>query len=275
MISIQIRTSPRANLTSVLCGLACLIGCWIVVPSKTMAQSTVQRDSQALAIISQAIATVGSQDLLNSIQDFTETGTVTYYTQDQVTGDATIKTRGSNQFRVDANLSTGLRTIVVSANSGAMIDAGGSSRPISGQSAADLPNIMSPYQPLIAAIQDSSISIFYGGLVTHNGISAYDIRIQNSFTAAQDPDGTRGAREARDFYIDSNALLVIAVSDQIHFGSDDMGLLHEIDYSNYQAEAGVLMPLGVSESVGGTLDCSITIGQVVFNSGLTDNDFSW
>src|SRR5579859_1547089 len=143
MINIQIRSnSICASLTSAFWGLACLIGIGIFVPSTTLAQTSVQRDQQALTILSQAVAAGGSQDLLNSIQDFTEIGTVTYYLQEQVTGNATIKGRGSNQFKLGAGLSTGQRTIVVSANSGALIDVDGSSRPISGQSAVDLANIM-------------------------------------------------------------------------------------------------------------------------------------
>jgi hypothetical protein len=276
MMTIQFRfDSICTSLTPAYWGLPCLIGLWIFVTSTTLAQTAVQRDSQALSILSQAVAVGGGQDLLNSVQDFTETGAVTYYLQDQTTGNATIKGRGSNQFKLAADLSTGQRTIVVSANSGALTDVDGSSRPISGQTAADLGNIMFPYQPLIAAIQNASISVIYGGQVDHNGISTYNIRIQNTYTATQDPDGTRGTREARDFYIDAAAFVVVAISDQLHFTTSDEGLAHEIDYSNYQPESGVLMPSGVTESLNGTPDCSITVTQVAFNSGLSDNDFSW
>jgi hypothetical protein len=276
MMTIQFRLdSICTSLTQAYWGSACLIGLWIFVTSTTLAQTVVQRDPQAIAILSQAIAVGGGQDLLNSIQDFTETGAVTYYLQDQITGNATIKSRGSNQLKLAADLSTGQRTIVVSANSGALTDVDGSSRPISGQTAADLGNIMSPYEPLIAAIRDSSISVINGGQVNHDGTSTYDIRIQNTYTAAQDPEGTRGAREARDFYIDASVFVVVAISDQLHFTTNDEGITHEIDYSNYQPESGVLMPLGVTESLNGTPDCSIAVTQVAFNSGLTNDDFSW
>lgn len=40
--------------------------------------ATVQRDPQALAILAQIIQAGGGVDLLTSIQDLSETGTVTY-----------------------------------------------------------------------------------------------------------------------------------------------------------------------------------------------------
>jgi len=254
------------------CGLwLCM---WVCGPT-TVAQTTIQRDQQALTIIAQIITAGGGQDALLSIQDITASGTVTYYGADQTTGNATIKSRGSNQFRLDADLPAGRRTTVVTGNSGELIDADGSFLPISRQNALDLGSIAFPYKPLISALQDSSISIFYIGLVDHNGASAYDIRIQNTYTSNQDPHGTRGAREARDFYIDSNSFVVLSISDELHFGAEDNGIAHEIDYSNYQVENGVLMPLGVADNVNGAIDCSITIQGVIFNSGLTDADFLW
>jgi hypothetical protein len=158
-----------------------------------------------------------------------------------------------------------------------MKEANGWIRPIQRQSANDLGSFMLPYLPLLAAVQDSSTSIVYIGLVTHNGAPAHDIRLVQAFSKAQDPRGNRAAREARDFYIDSKTLLVVAISDRIHFraGPNDKGVPHEILYSNYEPKDGSMMPLMISETIHGVTEFSMTLSQVSFNSGLADSDFTW
>lgn len=265
----------RIRASSPMCGLLCVICAGVSTLSRVVAQTAVQRDQQALIVIAQTIAAGGGQDLLRSIQDLTETGNVTYYWSEPVTATVTIKSRGLQQFRTDTVLSEGQRSTIVNGGGGSQIEVDGTIRTISGQSASDLGCLTFPYPPLIAAMQDSSTNVIYVGLVAHNGTSAYDVRIQKTYSLNQDPQGTRGAREARDFYIDSNALVVVAISDQFHSGTNDQGLAHEIDYSNYQPENGVMMPLQIAESANGAPGSLITIGQVVFNSGLNDADFTW
>jgi len=257
-----------------LLGVMCL---WFLAPKVAYAQDSVQRDQQALTLIAQVIATGGGQDLLTSIQDLTETGTVTYNFAEPVTGNVTVRSRGLHQFRIDADLPQGRRTTVVNGESGSLMQADGQRWPIHRQSAAGLGSLTLPYLPLIDAMQDSSVSIVYGGLTTHNGASAYDIRLQRVYTKQQDPSGNRGAREAREFYIDPKTLLVSAVSDRIHFGvdSNDEGVPHEILYSNYQSENGIIVPLTIMETVRGVTGFTMNLNQVTVNSGLDGSEFAW
>jgi hypothetical protein len=241
-----------------------------------VAQGTLQRDQQALTVLNQTIAAGGGPELLASVQDYTEKGAITYNSTDQVTGDVTVKGRGLHQFKVEADLSTGKRTTVVNGESGSMKETNGWVRPIYRQGAADLGGLTLPYLPLIAAMQDSSTSIIYGGLVSHNGTPAYDIRLLKVYTKGQDPSGDRGVKEARDFYIDPKALLVVAISDRIHFGvgPHDEGVPHEIIYSNYQPESGITVPLTIVETVRGVTGVTMKLSQIALNSGLSDSDFS-
>jgi len=186
-----------------------------LVPGTCLSQIAVQRDQEALSILKQTIAAGGGQELLASIRDCTETGTITYNYEDSVTGSVTVKSRGSQQFRMDADLSDGKRTTVVDGEGGSLKQADGRSWPIPRQSAADLESLILPYLPLVAGMQDSSTSILYKGTVIHNGASAYDIRMEKVFSARQDPTGKRGAHEARDYYIDPKTFLVAAISDRI------------------------------------------------------------
>jgi hypothetical protein len=104
-------TAPR--LKQVFWGslyLACLCVC---VPSKALSQTAPQRDQQALTILGQTIAVGGGLGLLTSIQDITETGTVKFDWDEEVTGSITIKGRGLREFRMDAELPEGRRSAVV------------------------------------------------------------------------------------------------------------------------------------------------------------------
>jgi hypothetical protein len=241
----------------------------------SFAQTAIQRDQQALTILTQTIAAGGGQDLLTSIHDLTETGTVTYYYDKEISGSITVKSHGLHQFRMDADLPEGRRSTVVNDASGSLTEEDGRFRPVFRQSAADLWSVTLPYLPLIAAIQDSSTKILYGGLTTHNGASVYQIRIEKVYTSQQDTTGVRGNREGRDIYIDPNSFLVIAIFDQIHFNSlQDSGVPHEFLYSNYQTENGIAMPLTISETVRGVTGATMSLSQVTFNTGLSDSDFS-
>ncbi len=268
------RVTRRTALLTKLLGLAYVS---TSIFSVAFGQGAAQRDQQALTIIAQTIAAGGGQDRLNSIQDFTETGTVTYYLDPEVSGTATIKSRGLRQFRMDAELPGGQRSTIVNGRGGSLIDADGRFLPIHSQSAADLGSFAFPYIALIAAVHESSISAMFVGLVKHNGASVYDVRIQKTYPATQDdPERLRGIREGRDFFIDPNTFLVTSIWDVIQTGaSPSEGPPHEIVYSNYQQENGILMPLTVSETVRGVTGFTIQIGQVTFNSNLRDDDFRW
>jgi hypothetical protein len=216
----------------------------------------------------------GGQELLTSIQDITETGTATFYGDEEVRGSITVKGRGLHQFRMDAELPEGRRSTVINAASGSLTEANGRFRPIYRQSATDLWGFTLPYLPLLAALQDASTRIIYRGLATHDNALEHDIRVEIVYTSQQDPTGTRGAREGRDIYIDPKSFQVTAISDQIHFGArGDDGLPHEVLYSNYQSENGIAMPLTISETVRGVTRVTMQLNQVRANSGLTDSDF--
>ena len=256
--------------------MAAIATCIAALAMGTEAQTAVQRDQQALTILSQTIAVGGGQQLLTSIQDLTETGTITYGWGDQPMVDVTVKGRGLHQFKIEADLSKGKRSSVVSGGGGWLKEADGRNWPIYHQSAADLESLTLPYLPLIAAIGDSSTSIVYGGIVTHANAPAYDIRLQRNHTKEQDPSGNLGTREARDFFIDPKTLLVVAISDRIYFGGPtDDGVPHEILYSNYQPESGIMAPLTIAETVRDATGYTMTLSQVTFNSGLADSDFTW
>jgi hypothetical protein len=261
----------------VLLGTLCAIGLWVFAPGAAFSQSSVQRDEQALTILAQTIEAGGGSKLLASIQDITETGKITYHgaNSNDIRGNVTVKGRGLHQLKIEADLSTGQRTTVVNGHGGSVIEADGRRAPLHGQSAEDLGSLTIPYLPLIAAMQDPSISIVYGGLVNHNDASAYNIRLQRVYTKQQDPHGDRARRETRDVYIDPRTFLIAAVVDQFYLaGPKQHSLAHEDRYSGYQTNNGVMMPLAVSQTIGGEIGFTMNLEQVTINAKLTDADFN-
>ena len=265
---------PLGGANATIVGLLCAMGLWLFAPQTAVAQNPVQRDPQALTILAQTITAGGGQELLASIQDFTETGTITYYWADQITGDVTIEGRGLHQFKVVADLPKGRRITVAGSEGGSLTEANGSVRSIPHQSAVGLGNLTLPCVLLSAAAQDPSMSVVYGGLVDHNGTQAYDIRLQRVYDTKQKTE--QGTKEARDFYIDHSSYMVTAVSDQVHSGaSQGDGIPHEILYSNYQSKSGLMTPLTVTETVRGVTTATMNLSQITFNSGLTSTEFTW
>jgi outer membrane lipoprotein-sorting protein len=259
-----------------LLGLLCAISLWFFGPRTALSQNSVQRDQQAITILTQTIAAGGGQQALAAIQDFTETGTITYNFADPVTGNITVKSRGLHRFRIDADLPEGKRSTVVNGDGGSLTQTNGRVRLIHRQNAHDLGSFTLPYLPLIASIRDSTTSIIYFGLVTHDGAPKYYIQLQKVYARLQDSTGNRGAKEVRDYYIDPTTSLVTSVSERISLGrARDAGITREDFYSHYQPENGIMMPLTIAETVQGVPGFTMTLSQVTFNSGLADSDFTW
>lgn len=83
-------------------------------------------DPKGVDILTQSLNAAGAANPLNLIQDFTAAGTITYFwAGEQVQAPATIRARGSDQFRLDASLASGTRSVAISRDSGARKDAEG------------------------------------------------------------------------------------------------------------------------------------------------------
>jgi hypothetical protein len=267
----HLRLGGAGATTFALLGAA---GLWLFASKAALAQNSVQRDQQALAILAQTIAAAGGRYLIASLQDVTETGTATFHLEQEVTGSVSVKERGLHQIKVDADLPEGRRSTVVNGAGGSLTEPDGQFRPINRQICADLGSLTFPYLPVLEAIDDSSITVIDGGLVTYNGASVHKIRIEKAYTSQHDPIGNRGALEGRDIYIDPSALMVVSISDQIHFGRQpENGIFHEMLFSNYRIQNGVPMPMTISERMQGVTSVTLQLDHVAFNSGLTDADF--
>lgn len=237
--------------------------------------STPTRDPQALSILTQCLQAAGGSQAVSTIQDFTGSGTITYYSAgEQVQGTVTVKGRGLTQSRVDASLSDGVHSWIVSKGATFEKNPDGSTSPLPSQNAVKPASATFPLPYLLSVLQDTSVSVSYGGLVTHDGVQVYDIVVQKMLSKSVDPLDTVGNTTKTHFFIDPNALVIQSVQDMAYRKDGGPGASsHEIRFSGYQAVSGVLVPFSITEFVADQKTATIQLSQVGFNSGLTDSDF--
>ncbi len=237
--------------------------------------TTPTRDPQAVSVLVRCLAAAGGTQAITAIQDFTGAGNITYYSAgEQTQGSVTVRGRGLTQFRVDATLQDGVHSWIVSKGAAFQKTPDGSTSPLPSQNAVKPAIATFPLPYLLAVLQDTSISISYGGLVTHDGAQLYDIVVQKTLSQSADPLNTVGNTTKAHFFIDPNSLLIQSVQDMAYRKDGGPGgSSHEIQFTSYQAVNGVLVPFSTTEFIAGQETAAIQLNQVSFNNGLTDSDF--
>ena len=238
--------------------------------------TTVQRDQQALTVLSQVIKAAGGQAALAAIQDITGSGTITYYwAGEEVQGNVTVKGRGTGQFRLDATLTTGVRSWAVNNGTGFTKETNGTVSQIPYHNTVNFGNLAFPISFLSTIIGDASTSITYVGLEARNGVQVHHLRTQKIFPSKIDPGGIVSKLSTRDFFIDSTSFQIVATQDMVHpEGASTIDYPREMQFSDYRTVNGVLVPFAVAEVATGQLTYSIQLNQVTFNTGLQDSDFA-
>lgn len=239
------------------------------------AQQTVQRDPQAVSILAQSVAVAGGVQALSGIQDFTATGTITYFWAGQeVQGPTTVRGLGVSNFRMDANLPDGTHSWVASEAEGSQKNPDGTVSELPWANQVKRLSLTWPYPPILAALNSSSAQISYAGQSSFEGHSAYDVRIEQILPASVDPKGASSSLTTRDFFIDSSTYLVVGITDVAY--PEDFSrkrYAHEIEFSNYQVVNGLQVPFSVTEFITGQKTWTLQLSSVSFNSGLTSSDF--
>jgi outer membrane lipoprotein-sorting protein len=237
--------------------------------------SAVQRDPQAIAVISKALNAAGGVSALAAIQDFTGSGTVTYNWGDSpIQGNVTVKGRGLAQFRVDATLPEGMHSWVMNNGSALEKHHDGTVTSLPFPLTLRPANSTFPFSRLLTALQDTSWSISSVRTVEHGGQQGYDIGLQKMYTDGSDPSGFKSRATKTDFIIDINTFLVLSIQDKAYRKDGSPGdAPHEMQFSNYQSFNGVLVPSSITELISGQQTSTIELSQFTFNSGLGDSDF--
>lgn len=261
-----------------LFGAACCCAIFFPASMVVEAQSTPRRDAQALSFLTQAIAGAGGSSVISAITDFTATGSITYsWDNSSVQGDATIKSRGLTQFRLDSQVPDGTWSMIVSNGAGVLKLPDGTSNAIAYHNVLNAGSLTLPIIPIAAALQDTTITVIDDGVVPLGNGQAHQITIQQNLPSATGSTNQFSIDTKRDYFFDPSSFVLLQVQDTVHPDGDAMngGVQHIIGFSNYQIYGGVLAPLSIADSVGGQSIWSIQMTGITFNTGLSDSDFQF
>jgi outer membrane lipoprotein-sorting protein len=249
-----------------------LILCLPVLAQQTQQATAPQpapRDAQAVSLVTQALVVAGGAAAFNAITDYTATGNITYYGLMNAQGPVTISGRGPSEFRLDASLAAGTRSIVINGAQTTTSDPTGILNQRNIQAPMMTGNFVLPYRQLAAVFNNAQFSLAYNGIVQIDGHSLYDIRAIRILPGQNDPTGSIRIFHTVDFFIDSSTLQLYMTQDAL----PRRGAPRIIQYSNYQTASGVLVPLSINETVGGQQSYTLNLTQINFNVGLQDATF--
>jgi hypothetical protein len=239
----------------------------------TSVEVVAQTDPQAVTLAQQAILSDAGMTALSDFKDFTATGTITYFwADDPVQGSVTVRGRGADQFRLDAYLPVGSRTMVFSRGRGVLTETDGTVTKIPAHNSINEGIPTFPYPVIAAALNDPLSIISYLGNVEINGRQGYRVRIQRRFST--DPDDELSKLRAKDYFIDAQSFLVVKIQDNDHPRNTFFeSFKREIELENYRPMNGILVPTVVREKIVGQTTWEFHLSKIEFNTGLSDTDF--
>lgn len=252
--------------------LTSLILVWFLLTRVVAAQISSSappiQDPQAASVLTQSLTTVGGIPAILAITDYTATGNVTYHWGDDVQGSVTVRGSASGQFRLDANVPTGVRSEAIN----------GESKIKTADGILWLPHYQAPMTPsrlvlpyLLAsrALNSPAFSLFYKGIVELEGRSVHDIQLQRFLPGVADLDGRLREYFTVDFFIDASTFQVLMTQELVAPNR----LVRQIRYSDYRSVNGLLVPFSISEHLIDHPTWLIHLDHINFNTGLSDSDF--
>lgn len=238
-------------------------------------QNRPQSDPQAVSFASQSIAALISG---NAICDVTLPGSVTWsggVTPE--TGTVILLASRAGESRMNLVLPSGTRSGIRDTSTGVAqgqwIAQNGASGLFASQNCAT--DAVWFFPALGSLAQGPNIVLTYAGQETRNGAAVQHIQ---SCVYQSNPLGvspTPQQLSTLDSYLDATLLLPLAINFNAHPDSSaNPNLPVEVDFSNYQALNGVVVPTHIQRSVQGNVLVDIAISSASFNTGLPLSNFT-
>ena len=248
---------------------ASLVICSLLISASIAAQTPPPRDPQAVAILQHSLAAMGGVVPGDSVA----TGAIRLVAGSRIeTGSIRILTRGLDQTAEHTDTQLGRRAVIYSRGLANEIE-GAAVRRLQLELAVTSQSPDFPVGLLTATFRNASAGIQYVGLETLGGSAVHHIRFWNTFPAWR--RSTHLAQfSLKHLWIDvaSGLPRKVAYDRRAALGSAPR-IAVEVSFSNYRNIGGVLYPLVIEKSLNGTPWATITVGSVVFNTGLSDADF--
>jgi hypothetical protein len=229
----------------------------------------VTKDAQAVDVVTQALALAGGSAAITTITDYTATGNVTYYldVDRDVQGSVTVRGRGLNQFRLDANLPLGVRSEVTDGLTTIKTE-DGSVQQLHTQSPLDPARLAMPYLQLDSALKSRGRSLLYKGIVNVDDHPAHEIQVQHFLGGAPGQSPEMISYLTVDFFVDASTFQIVMMQDVL-----PKHLVRQFRYTDFNVVNGVSVPFSISARTNDQDMWLINIGGIKFNSGLQDSDF--
>lgn len=243
----------------------------VVIAFSTHAQQTspiATKDPQAVSILNQAFVAAGGSPAIAAIQDFTGTGTITYYQPQNFQSAVTIRGRALDEFRLDATLASGISAQAISYGQMTLKLASGTVMPVNFDPPPYPTRLVLPYLYLSVALNGPEFSLSYKGVVEIDGHSVNDIEVQEVVPDTVQPSGQFNEYHTIDFFIDASTFQVSMMQDSV-----PNHLVRQTRYSTYETVSGILVPYTITQQSGGLQTWVIQLNQINFNTGLQDSDF--
>ena len=192
--------TTRPYLTGLLC---LLLAPYLAFGQDATTSAETPTDSTAANILLQAVNASGFSDPTRPVTDFTATGKITYFwAGEEVSGTATLLGRRGGQFRLDAQLPNGTRSIRVSRGTGWIKEPDGKVRAIATHNAINMGIMTFPILDIATNLDDPQTSTQYLGSEAIAGVQASKVWVQKTFSSSQDPDGALAKLCAREYFVD-------------------------------------------------------------------------
>jgi hypothetical protein len=265
-----------------------LVFCLLLLNSSVWGQQIQQatattpalQDPQAVSVLNQALAVAGGATSVKAVTDYTATGSITYHWNPEEQGTVTLLGLGFDQIRLDANLSRGIYSSVISAGQT-------STKTEDGKLAQYPPSYSVPtsdayeYQPpmfpgsfvipqmqLVPMLNSQRYNISYKGIVQLDGNSVHDVLVQRVVPGQTQPDHMTEYHTI-EFFIDATTFQIVMTQDIV-----PKHIIHQVRYSDYRLVNGVLIPFSISEQMGDQRTRDIQLSQMSFNAGLQNSAFA-
>src|SRR5581483_4035659 len=204
----------------------------------------------------------------SQIRDYVGVGTITYYwAGKEVKGEATIRGRGTAQFRLDAKVAGGVRSWAVSNDFGQVKEIDGTISQIPYHNAIGLRALTFPGLRMMEAALGHNLTISAKTIAMRGG-KFHEVAVQ-----PQLPDNKLSHLAAMNYFIDPNTFAIVAVHNQTHPNETmTRDIPHAVYYSDFRVVNGSLVPFSIAETLDTNRTWSLQLNSVTFNTGLTDAD---
>lgn len=230
-------------------------------------------DSKGADLLRQVLQAAGVS--ATPLSSFTASGTITYFWAGQpVQGSASLKARGAEQFRLDAQLPDGARSFVSSRRGGGRKAPDGKLTVIPAHNTAAIAVPTLPYPGIAASLSDAAAVISYEGESTSRGRPLYQVRVRRMLPREADPDGRLSDLFRTDYFIDPQTHQIVRVEDLTHpVENVAESYPRAIEMESYAVKSGIAVPTLVRETVAGQLTWEFRLAGITFNDNVREEDF--